>query len=229
MGVEEERVFLRYYGKDLDQLPPTLSTGKLRSEIHVPENSKVVGMVAYMYPPKRYLGHRRGIKGHEDLIDALKICLDEGANVAGVFVGGGTKPGHPYERRVRGYAAERLGERGIFLGNRNDVPELYPEFDVAVHPSHSENQGGAAESLLLQIPTIATDVGGFPDIVHPGITGELVPARDPSRLAEAILSTLDNPERSKKMAMQGAMVMREIGDAKKNAAKVLNTYQEILS
>jgi glycosyltransferase involved in cell wall biosynthesis len=173
-GVGSNRVFLSYYGADLEHFKLN-EPGRLRRELRVGPDTKLIGMVAYMYAPKRYLGQRRGIKGHEDLIDAVALCLKEQKDILCVFIGGAWNGADRYEGRVREYAKKRLGGRAIFLGTRNDVAELYPDLDVVVHPSHSENVGGARESLLLAVPTIATNVGGFPDLVKPGETGWLEP------------------------------------------------------
>src|ERR1044072_2987725 len=128
----------------------------------------------------------RGLKGHEALIDAAAILREQGHDIACVFVGGPWGASAVYERRLRDYATARLGDRGIFLGTRSDVADLYRGFDLAVHPSHSENVAGAAESLPLGVPTVATDVGGFPDLVIEGETGWLAPAQSPAALAAKI-------------------------------------------
>lgn len=228
LGADPCRVFLSYYGLDFDDFE-IAKPGFLRSSLSIPEPTKIVGMVALMYPPKRYLGQRRGLKGHEDLIDALKICVDKGLDVVGVFVGGGTVPNHPYEKQVISYAERQLGDRALMLGTRRDVPKLYPDFDVAVHPSHSENVGGAGESLLLSIPTIATEVGGLPDAVRPGETGWLVPPRDPERLAVAIQEALSDLDHARALARNGEKLMREMVDVRNNAKEVLDAYESILS
>jgi glycosyltransferase involved in cell wall biosynthesis len=168
-GVPAERVALSYYGTTIDEFANSIP-GKLRSELKLSATTKLVGMVAYMYPPKWYLGETRGNKGHEDLIDALVICQKCEPNLMGVFIGGAWNNAVGYEEQVRAYGRKKCGERALFLGTRQDVPELYPDLDVVVHPSHSENLGGAGESLLAAVPTIATDVGGFPDLVKPGET-----------------------------------------------------------
>src|SRR5262245_3048611 len=67
-GIEIDRIFHSYYGVDLSDKP--LDRPRSASYYNIPQGSKVVGLVAYMYPPKRYLAQRRGLKGHEDLIDA---------------------------------------------------------------------------------------------------------------------------------------------------------------
>jgi len=117
----------------------------------------------------------------------------------------------------------------MFLGPRDDVPDLYPDMDVAVHPSHSENVGGAAESLLLCVPTIATAVGGLPDVVIEGETGWLVPPRRPDQLASAILAALRDPIRAGDMAARGRELATRLLDVKRNAQEILEIYETVLS
>jgi len=59
------------------------------------------------------------------------------------------------------------------------------------------------------LPCIATDVGGNRDLVEPGITGLLVPPRDPGALAEAMLALGENPEMRVSMGREGALRARE--------------------
>jgi glycosyltransferase involved in cell wall biosynthesis len=227
-GVPPHRRFLSYYGTDLERFSPGTS-GRLRRELGVSPSTRLVGMVAYMYAPKRYLGQVRGIKGHEDLIDAIAICLQRGADVAGVFAGGAWNGATRYERGVRAYARQRLGSRAFFLGTRADIPNIYADLDVAVHPSHSENVGGAVESLLAAVPTVATAVGGFPDVITSGETGSLVPPRSPAALAAAILGALAAPEAARAMALRGRERVRGMFDVTQTAAQVLDIYQAIES
>lgn len=227
-GIQDERLFLSYYGTDVDRFVP-IRTGKLRREKGLSDNTKIIGIVAYMYAPKYYIGQTRGLKGHEDLIDAVEICLKGGLDAALVFVGGAWGNRTAYEKRVRDYGERRLGDRMICLGTRRDVIELYSEMDVAVHPSHSENCGGAVESLLLGVPTIATNVGGFPDLVIDGVTGWLVPPRDPPKLAEAILEVISDSKRSMEMAEEGRKRTSHTFDIRRNAREIYDVYEQLVS
>lgn len=227
-GVSQDRLFLSYYGVDLDKFTRR-EKGKLRKELGVDDDTRLVGMVAFMYAPKRYLGQMRGLKGHEDLIDAMAICFQSEPNMKCVFIGGAWNNATWYEEKVRAYAAKRLGTRAVFLGTRHDVPELYPDLDLVAHPSHSENVGGAAESLLLKVPTLASNVGGFPDLVSHKETGWLVPPRDPSRLAAAILEAVRNPDQAQEMAKRGQEWARRLFNVKQNAQEMLKIYRDILS
>jgi glycosyltransferase involved in cell wall biosynthesis len=228
LGVARERMHLSFYGSDLEEcMTPT--RGKLRKEIGISDRVRIVGMVAFMYAPKVYLGQTRGLKGHEDLIEAFAILQKVEPRVALVMVGGAWSAAAAYERRVREYARRKCGDAIVFLGTRGDVHELYPDFDVAVHPSHSENLGGAAESLLHGIPTVASNVGGLPDLVVNGETGWLVPPRDPSQLAEAIREALNNPEEARMRAERGQKLARQLLDVRQTARQVYDIYREILS
>jgi glycosyltransferase involved in cell wall biosynthesis len=184
-------------------------------------------MVAYVYAPKRYLHQSRGVKGHEDLIDALAICRTVNPAIQGVFVGGPWHFAEKYTEQVEAYGRERLGNAAHFLGTRMDIAELYADFDVAVHPSHSENLGGAAESQLLGVPTIATNVGGFPDIVVPNATGWLVPPKDPPALASAIRDALSDPQRARTFADEGQKRATAMLDARSTARDILPIYANV--
>ncbi|GAA0611138.1 hypothetical protein GCM10009422_02520 [Brevundimonas kwangchunensis] len=217
-GVPAGRVGLCYYGGDWERLEgdpdPAVDLGELDGR----SAAVKIGMVAYVYPPKKWLGQRRGIKGHEDLIDALALLRGRGWDVHGVFAGGPWGDAAQYYSEVRDYGTKVLGDRAHFLGTRSDVRDIYASLDVAVHPSHSENLGGAADSLFLGVPTVATSVGGFPDIVRPGLTGRLAAPKNPASLADQIEAVLREPVLAREQARAGGglvsrnLTIRATGD-----------------
>ncbi len=227
-GIPADRVFISDYGVDIDD-QRSRTTGKLRAELGVGPDVPLVGMVGIMYPPKRYLLQRRGLKGHEDLIDALVIVLKEAPEVMGVFVGGGWDGAHAYEERVRAYGTAMCGDRVTFLGMRADVPALLLDFDIAVQPSHTEGVAGTMKEAQLQrVPVISTDVGGQADLIVDGETGWLVPPKDPPAMAAAILDALNDPERARAMAAKGYDRVITLFDGKRNNADVARIYSRIL-
>jgi len=86
-GVVDERLFVSDYGVDLED-HVAQPRGRLRRELGIGPDVKLIGMVGIMYPPKRYLLQRRGLKGHEDLIDALALVQRSWPDVLGVCIGG---------------------------------------------------------------------------------------------------------------------------------------------
>ena len=149
--------------------------------------------------------------------------------VCAMIGGGSWNDQTPYERQIRRYAEKRCPGHVRFLGTRRDALELYPDMDVAVHPSHSENLGGAPESLLCGVPTVATDVGGLPDVIEPGVTGWLVAPKKPAELADTIDKVLSDPVLAKRTARAGQAKARDIVDVKVTSREVIGIYERILS
>jgi glycosyltransferase involved in cell wall biosynthesis len=228
MGIKPDKVHLSYYGTDIDNFVSNTPVD-LYTELALDKKSIVIGMVAYMYPPKTYLGQTRGLKGHEDLIDAVAIVKKNHPKVHLIFVGGAWNNAVRYESEVIKYGKTRLGSSVTFLGNRTDVLDLYPSLDIAVFPSHSENVGGAVESLLMNVPTITSNVGGFPDLIKDQQTGLLVPAKEPDKLAASITNYIENKTEAHRQCKNGNQLARELFDINVTAKETVNIYQKILN
>ena len=100
-----------------------------------------------------------------------------------------------------------------FLGRRSDALAFIAAADVVVNPSDHEGLPVALlEALALARPVAATAVGGVPSVVRPGETGLLVPAGDPSALADAVNRLLEDGEMAAAMGkararpVEGGMV-----------------------
>src|ERR1700730_3339688 len=137
LGIPPQRVSLSYIGTDLSAFTPT-RRNVLRRELGLAPDTPLVGMVCYMYAPKRFLGQTVGLKGHEDFIAAFSIAKKQLPNLHGVIIGGAWNGATKYEKHLR--ALDRRTGNGslAFLGARSDVPALYPDLDLAAVPSHSE-------------------------------------------------------------------------------------------
>ena len=81
----------------------------------------------------------------------------------------------------------------------------------------------------MNIPTITSNVGGFPDLIKHKETGLLVEAGNPSDLAEKILYYLENPKFAKKNSKKGSEYTRYLFDVKRTAKEVKEVYEKILS
>lgn len=226
-GIDRNRLFLSYYGTDVDNFVAN-NPIDLKNQLSLSKETQLIGMVAYMYAPKKYLGQTRGLKGHEDLVDAVAILKGKYPNLKVLFIGGQWGDQTDYFEQVYQYSKEKLGDDVILLGSRSDVLDLYHNLTMAVFPSHSENVGGAVESLLMNVPTITSDVGGFPDLVKQNRTGLLVPAKSPVLLAGAIDAYLDDEPLRMKHAEAGRKLANELFDVKRTAREVVEIYNEIL-
>ena len=143
-------------------------------------------------------------KGHDTLLAALPKILEQYPNARLLLAGSG-----PEESNLR-LRARAFGECVAFLGNQQDIPELLAASNLVVLPSYSEALPTCLiEALAAKRPVVATRVGGTEEIIQPGKTGLLVPARDPGALAEAIVSLLGSPTRAQQLALQGQRYVKQ--------------------
>ena len=123
-------------------------------------------------------------------LDVLLRALTELPDVTALIVGEG-----PYRDTLEKLAAELgVAERAIFTGRVPESLAYFPALDVYVLASHSEGLPLAVvEAMLASRPVVATDVGSVSEAIAHGETGLLVPPGDPSALARAVRSLLDDP------------------------------------
>jgi glycosyltransferase involved in cell wall biosynthesis len=133
-------------------------------------------------------------KAPEDFLAALRLLGRP--DVIGVWVGGGE-----LAERVARLAAAMPGVAVVLAGERTDVPELLPAFDVFALSSRYEGLPTVVvEAMVCGVPVVATAVNAVADVVVPGETGLLVPPRRPELMAEAIAFLLDSPAAASRMA-----------------------------
>jgi glycosyltransferase involved in cell wall biosynthesis len=223
------------YGIDPAGFDPAAADGaRVRRELGLADGTPVVGQVAWFYPvltppiaPPGMEG--RGIKGHEDLLAAARIVLEQRPDVRFLVVGDGFgELGVLHFEQIRRLAAELgVGDAVIFAGRREDLVDVIAAFDVSVQASLSENYGGTIESLLMERPMVATDAGGMPEVVIDEQTGLLVPVRDPEALAEAILRLVEEPELARRLGENGRARMLERHTIQHTIDGVIEAYREV--
>lgn len=227
-GINKERVGLAYYGVDKSFFEEDYIQNDLRDELGLAKTTPLIGMVAYFYAPKKYLHQKTGLKGHEDLIDALPLILEDTPNAKCIFIGSPWDGCDEYYQQIIEYANRVAPNTCYFLGYRDDIKNIYQSIDVAVHPSHSENVGGALESLARSVPTVTTNIGGFPDLVIDGKTGVLVPPSSPKSLAKKISWMLKNRDKALEMAKNGKIRAKNLMNVTKNALEIDHFYSHII-
>nr|MBI3614417.1 glycosyltransferase family 4 protein [Nitrospirota bacterium] len=165
------------------------NAGKARPEgFDVPPDAVVAGTVGWLTP----------IKGHRYLIEALAALREAHPRLHVVIVGSGEL------REGLTQLAARLGvgDRVLFLGERDDVPACLAAMHLFVLPSLNEGMGRAlVEAMAAGLPVIATRVGGVPAIVEDRMTGRLVPPGDSLALAGALDELLRHPDQARTLGV----------------------------
>jgi len=168
---------------------------KIRSEFHLQQGIPILGTVCRIDP----------IKGQRFFLEVLSLLKKDFPNIKGFIVGGQYDPSETWEKDLKEYAQHLgLSDTVIFTGMREDVENFYALLDVYVHPAiYDLFPFSILEAMAMELPVVASRVGGIPDMVEDGVTGFLVPPRNVHSLYTAIKKLLINPELRMEMGKKG--------------------------
>lgn len=227
-GIPKDKIFFGYYAGEFNEYAKKAErTGKLRKEFNIAEEDFLIGTVSYLYKPKYYMLKTKGIKGHEDFIDAFAILRKKHNNVKAIIIGGSAPKSEKYMERIKKRAMKKCGNDVIFTGFKENIIELYKDLDLVIHPSRSENYGGCGESLAVAVPTITSNIGGFPDFIKEGQTGYLFKVKDTKNLADKMEYVMEHYDEAKETAINGQKFIVNI-NSKLSAEQALDIYNKIL-
>jgi len=103
---------------------------------------------------------------------------------------------------------EELEDSVRFLGWVDEMPAYLASLDVFVLPSLNEGIPGAIrEALAMEVPVVATDVGGTAEVVRPDETGLLVESEDADAIADTVEYLLSHPSERDRMGVNGRELM----------------------
>ena len=188
-------------------------------------------------PPELLIGSAgrlEPVKGHRILLEAFARVLprrsDPGVGPPSSRLGL-VLAGEGGERaRLDEWAAQSpLRGRVFLLGERVDLPDLLPAFDLFVLPSLSEGMSNALlEAMAEGIPVIATRTGGNPEVVEGSVSGLLVDPGEPAALAGAIGSLAFAPERAASLGWAGRERVRREFSLEAMLGAYRRLYAELL-
>jgi glycosyltransferase involved in cell wall biosynthesis len=186
-----------------------------RAELRLPQDAAVIGTVGNLTPKK----------DQDCLLRAFRTVLDRMPEARLVIVGGGV-----LERHLRRKAVELGIERETtFTGSRSDVEALLPGFDVFAMTSRYEGLSIAlVEALAAGLPAVVTPVGGVVEVVRDGQEGFYAPVGDARRVADRLLTLLQDTELRKRMG-EAAIERSHEFDMSSAVRRLEDIYEEVLS
>jgi len=164
-------------------------------------------------------------KDHAMLLEAFALVRRHVHNACLAIAGDG---------RLRSNLEKQVQEMGLadsvkFLGYRSDAPSVIAAGDVYVSSSWSEGLGTSIlEAMGMGVPVVATRAGGAGEMIIPGVTGWLVPARNARLLADALVECLQHREQAAQMAANARLLARGYYSADRMARHTLSAYGGLL-
>lgn len=183
--------------------------GVKKKALSLPENSKVLIMVARLHP----------IKNHEMLLDAYALKRDKLYNLHILFAGEGECSDH-----LKSRASElNISDHIHFLGDRQDINELLWLSDAFLLCSHSEGFPlSLIESAAAMVPVIITRASNKANFIQDGFNGVVI-EHNKKALADSLIHLIDDHNNLKEMAVRGFDVVKE----KYSVESMTDAYDEL--
>ncbi|AFP31111.1 glycosyltransferase [Marinobacter sp. BSs20148] len=159
---------------------------ELLTELGIKPGEVVIGTVARL----------DSVKNQPMMLQTTRTLIDQGYKVRLLLVGDGPERQNLEAERKR----LTLDNAVIFTGFQSKPADYLSLMDIFLLPSFTEGTSMTLlEAMSLGIPTVATRVGGTPEIVEDKETGFLIESDNQEAFTRAIKNLLDQPEQRKKM------------------------------
>lgn len=214
-GVVEKKLSLIYNGLDITRFEQP-QPADLRAEYEVADDAKVITLVANL---------RHHVKNVPMLLKAAKTVVESAPDVVFVIAG---------EGELRTELEQMASTMNIssnirFLGRCTNVPALLSISDICVLTSTAEGfSNSILEYMAAGKPVIATDVGGAREVVHDGVTGYLVASDDHQKLAQHLLTLINDDARSVEFGEAGRKIVKDRFSEKAQLESTLALYDSLL-
>ena len=215
-GIPSHKISLVSDRVDVEMFNPSIDGGIIRKQLNLGDNPVIL-----------FIGALTRLKGVDLLIKAMKIISQKVPNVRLLIIGQG-----PLKEDLAKMVEDlKLKENVLFLGPvlHDQIPFYIAASNLLVHPSRAESLGRVLlEAQAVGKPVVAFKVGGTREAVKDGETGILVKLGDYVKLAEAVLSLIENCKLAKEVGLKGRRYVAENFDFWKQEKVLIKLYYKIL-
>ena len=192
-------------------------------KVFIPRRRTAVRLVP---PHSRVLMHASNFRPVKNIPTVIQVFAEVRKRLAAKLIMVGDGPEKP--------AAEQLTrELGIdrdvlFLGNQDCMEELLPQADVFLLPSSSESFGLVAlEAMSAEVPVVASNAGGLPEVVEHGQTGYLHDPTHAAGFVASVLKLLGNEGQRRAMGRRGRKRAREKFSTDEMVDRYIKVYDSL--
>jgi len=197
-------------------------------DVYKPLEDRAAARLRYAGPGEKILIHLSNFRPVKRVTDVVKIFAKIAERMPARLLLVGDGP----DRSSAEWLAHNFGiqDRVAFLGKQESVNELLPVADLMLMPSELESFGLAAlEAMACLVPTIATRVGGVPELIDDDVTGRLLPVGDVDAMASAAIELLTDPEQLAEMGKAGRISAQERFCATRIIPLYEKYYEDVLA
>ncbi len=195
---------------------PGITREEACRRLQIPTDRKIIAAVGRLWPQK----------GYKDLFWAIELLRVARNDLVFVVIGDG-----PLRQRLELYRDQlRAAGTVVLVGERKDVPDLMPHFDILVNGSQYEGQSNSIlEAMSMEVPVVASDIPGNRDLVVDGETGYFFPYGDTYRLTQILNDLLNAPQQIDKLGSAGRRRIATEFTVEQMVARHQEVYQRLSS
>jgi glycosyltransferase involved in cell wall biosynthesis len=214
----DDRFVTIYNGVDLAEFKKNGPSDRIKKSLGIEESDLLLTVFARVEP----------LKGQKYLIEACGSLLS-GMQKFRIFFAGEIKD-KEYQRECLDLAESlNIRERIVFAGFRSDIGNILSQTDIVLLPSLFEAFPRAViEGMAAGKAVIATDAGGAAEAVEDGVTGFVVPPKDPAAIAEKILLLAGDEKMRLRMGSAGRLRAEKLFSIEENVRETERVYHELL-
>ena len=212
-GIPDDRTVTVHEGIDIEHVLAAPAVN-VHEAFFLPHGAPVVGNVAALVPHK----------GQRYLVEAAHHVVQQLPDARFVILGEGDLREH-LDKLVK----ERHLQKHVLLpGFRTDVLGCIKGFDLFAMSSVTEGLGTSLlDAMACARPIVATTAGGIPEIVEDNVNGLLVPPRDQTALANAIVRALNDAGLRRRMGEAGLARVHERFSVEKMVERTADVYERV--
>jgi len=216
-GIPPDKIIKIYNGIETDYYKPVGNEEmryKIRREFAVNDSDILIAS----------LGRLVWQKGFEYFLHAIPEILREIPDARFILVGDG--PLRPELERLAVELGE--GDKIIFAGYRSDVRDVLAALDIVVIPSVLEGFPMITlEAMAMAKPIVAAKIDGITEQITDGINGILIPPKDSSAIAQAIIRLINDRESGKKLGLAARKKVEQEFSVEKMVSETEKVYSSL--
>jgi glycosyltransferase involved in cell wall biosynthesis len=196
-GLQADQVSCVHSAVDTEQYRPgRAGLPWLRAEFGLADDELTIAMAAQFIARK----------GHATLLAAMPAVLAAHPRTRLLLFGQG--PRHEVVREE--VEVMNLADRVVFAGFRNDLHRILPCIDVMAHPAEKEGLGvSLLQAAACGVPIVAARAGGIPEIVRPGLNGELIEPHGSAELSGHLIRLLGDSALRQRYGTAGRAIVEQ--------------------
>ncbi len=217
-GMRNRKAMTIINGVDIQKFRRSISGDEVREEFGINKKTALVGIIGRIDPNK----------GHDVLIEAA-ACVLRDVDFRLMIVGTPSPGAEGWANQLRyDLLKYQIDSHVIFTGFREDIPQIMAALDLLVLVSEKEGcSRSVLEAMAMGLPVIGTDTGGTPELVVDGVTGLLIPPKNPDALARTMVNLLTHREKMRHMGEAGFKRVHGNFTIEAHVRKTEQVYEEL--